>query len=90
MTLVKQKILFTEIIRLLIIKLSSLIAISFHFSAQAQQTVYTGEDDMKDIFAAGGYGALFGATMGTAILPFLSDSPLNNLRVVAGGLLLAL
>lgn len=53
-------------------------------SAAAQQAV-TSEDDMRDIFIAGGYGALFGATMGTAILPFLSGSPLSNLRVVAGG-----
>ncbi|WGL61018.1 hypothetical protein QEJ31_05345 [Pigmentibacter sp. JX0631] len=55
--------------------------ISQAFSQQA----FTSEDDMRDIFVAGGYGALFGATMGTAILPFLSGSPMSNLRVVAGG-----
>ncbi|KAB8028566.1 hypothetical protein [Fluviispira multicolorata] len=53
-------------------------------SCQAQE-MYTSEDDMRDIFVAGGYGALFGAMMGTAILPFLSNSPLDNLRIVAGG-----
>lgn len=54
-------------------------------TALAQQQAYSGEDNMRDIFVSGGYGALFGATMGTAILPFLSGSPINNLRVVAGG-----
>jgi hypothetical protein len=57
----------------------------FHFTAQAQQQAYSGEDDMRDVFVSGGYGALFGATMGAAILPFLSGSPMNNIRVVAGG-----
>ena len=57
----------------------------FPLTAQAQQVYSGGEDDMRDIFVAGGYGALFGATMGTAILPFLSGSPMNNIRVVAGG-----
>ncbi|APJ04726.1 hypothetical protein [Silvanigrella aquatica] len=57
----------------------------FEISAQAQQQVYANEDEMRDIFVAGGYGALFGATMGTAILPFLSGSPIDNIRVVAGG-----
>jgi hypothetical protein len=57
----------------------------FHLTAQAQQAAYSGEDNMRDVFLSGGYGALFGATMGTAILPFLSGSPLNNIRVVAGG-----
>ncbi len=53
-------------------------------SCHAQQ-MYTSDEDMHDIFLAGGYGALFGALMGTAILPFLSSSPLDNLRIVAGG-----
>ena len=61
-----------------------LLTFVFPFMTNAQQ-VYSGEDDMRDIFVAGGYGALFGATMGTAILPFLSGSPMNNIRVVAGG-----
>ncbi len=61
----------------------SLIFTLSSYQANAQQA-FTSEDDMRDIFIAGGYGALFGATMGTAILPFLSGSPISNIRVVAG------
>ncbi len=56
-----------------------------HFTAQTQQPAYSGEENMRYVFISGGYGALFGATMGTAILPFLSGSPINKIRVVAGG-----
>ncbi|MBX9838372.1 MAG: hypothetical protein K2X69_08665 [Silvanigrellaceae bacterium] len=69
----------------LISKTLFLFTFLFPLTAQAQQVYGGGEDDMRDIFVAGGYGALFGATMGTAILPFLSGSPMNNIRVVAGG-----
>lgn len=37
------------------------------------------------VFASGGYGALFGAAMGAAALPFMNGSPIQNLRTVAGG-----
>lgn len=68
-----------------ILKFLIAIFIFFHCNLQAQQQAYSSEGDMRDIFITGGYGALFGATMGTAILPFLSGSPINNIRVVAGG-----
>ena len=40
---------------------------------------------MAPIFVSAGYGALFGAAAGAALLPFLSGSPLKNMRVVAAG-----
>lgn len=61
------------------------LLLTFSASQAIAQQAFTSEDDMRDIFIAGGYGALFGATMGTAILPFLSGSPISNIRVVAGG-----
>jgi hypothetical protein len=79
-----MKNLETKVKKILKLKLYLIIALLLNTSTLAQQA-YTNEEDMRDIFFTGGYGALFGATMGTALLPFLSDSPLNNLRVIAGG-----
>ena len=82
----KKNNLINNRIKLSITSKFIIVGISFfHFTAQAQQQAYSGEDNMRDVFVSGGYGALFGATMGTAILPFLSGSPMNNIRVVAGG-----
>lgn len=53
-------------------------------SSKAQQ-VFSSENDMQTVFVSGGYGALFGAAMGAAVLPFINNSPLQNLRIVAGG-----
>lgn len=49
------------------------------------QQAYVGEEDISNVFVSGGYGALFGAAMGAAALPFLNGSPMENLRIVAGG-----
>ena len=54
------------------------------FNAYAQQA-YVAEDDVSAVFISGGYGALFGAAMGAAILPFMNASATQNLRIVAGG-----
>ncbi len=72
--------------RIFLLRLISVLLL-FGFSAVsfAQQAVYVGEDDVSSVFASGGYGALFGAAMGAAVLPFMSNSPMQNLRVVAGG-----
>lgn len=54
------------------------------FYAYAQQA-YVNDDDVSTIFVSGGYGALFGAAMGAAMLPFMNNSATQNLRIVAGG-----
>ena len=43
------------------------------------------ESDMQDILESGGYGAVLGAAMGLAILPFVSGDLNQNIRIVAGG-----
>ncbi len=49
------------------------------------QQAYVSDDEVSSIFVSGGYGALFGAAMGAALLPFMNSSPTQNLRIVAGG-----
>ena len=49
------------------------------------QNATVSENEMTTIFTSGGYGALFGAAMGAAILPFINESPMENIRLVAGG-----
>jgi hypothetical protein len=49
------------------------------------QQAYLSDDDVSAIFVSGGYGALFGAAMGAAFIPFMDNSPMQNLRFVAGG-----
>ena len=79
-------LLFCLIKRIFTIKKWILIlSIMANFKTIAQQNVYTSEDEMREIFSSGGYGALFGATMGIAILPFLTGSFIENIRITAGG-----
>ncbi|MES2613794.1 MAG: hypothetical protein V4591_00070 [Bdellovibrionota bacterium] len=54
-------------------------------NAYAQQAAYVGDDDVSNVFISGGYGALFGAATGAAMLPFINGSASQNIRIVAGG-----
>lgn len=51
----------------------------------AQAQVLVGSEHFQELFISSGYSALFGAALGTAILPFMPDNSVSNLRVVAGG-----
>ena len=62
---------------------SSVGLLSFSNRAEAQALV--GSEQFQELFASAGYSALFGAALGTAILPFMPDNSVSNLRVVAGG-----
>ncbi len=43
------------------------------------------ESDFREVFASAGWSALFGASVGLALLPFLPTAPQENVRFVAGG-----
>ncbi|MBM3383130.1 MAG: hypothetical protein FJY29_11910 [Betaproteobacteria bacterium] len=51
--------------------------------AQAQSLV--GSQQFQELFTSAGYSALFGAALGTAVLPFVPDNSVSSLRIVAGG-----
>ncbi|MEY3902860.1 MAG: hypothetical protein RL189_2166 [Pseudomonadota bacterium] len=51
--------------------------------ANAQGIINT--EQYQDLFINAGYSALFGAALGTAVLPFLPSNSVSNLRVIAGG-----
>ena len=55
------------------------------FSNKAYSQALVGSEQFQELFASAGYSALFGAALGTAILPFMPDNSVSNLRVVAGG-----
>lgn len=55
-----------------------------HQQSYAQQA-YMNDDEVSTVFVSGGYGALFGAAMGAALLPFMNNTPMQNFRIVAGG-----
>ena len=44
-----------------------------------------GSQQFQELFTTAGYSALFGAALGTAVLPFVPDNSFSNLRIVAGG-----
>lgn len=69
--------------RIKILLMTILCSIPFH--AYSQQSSYVADEDVSSIFYSGGYGALFGGAMGVATLPFMNGSPMQNLRIVAGG-----
>lgn len=52
-------------------------------TAEAQALVSS--EHFQELFTTAGYSALFGAALGTAILPFVPENSLSNLRVIAGG-----
>lgn len=68
------------------------IVVSFGFLAsacpslaRAQSQGIPSTEQYQELFASAGYSALFGAALGTAILPFLPSNSVSNLRVIAGG-----
>ncbi|MFZ9520220.1 MAG: hypothetical protein ACO3A4_07070 [Silvanigrellaceae bacterium] len=52
---------------------------------EANAQVLVNSEQYQELFVNAGYSALFGAALGTAILPFLPANSLSNLRVIAGG-----
>lgn len=70
------------------IKILQLLILSMFFSfypkqAEAESIVAT--DQFHEIFATAGYSAVFGAALGTAVLPFMPQNTVSNLRIVTGG-----
>lgn len=64
--------------------LATLVGASLPSSA-AQAQALAASEQFQDLFATAGYSALFGAALGTAVLPFLPDGSVSGLRIVAGG-----
>jgi hypothetical protein len=54
-------------------------------SPQAHAQSVGSSEQYQELFTAAGYSTLFGAALGTAILPFLPSDSISNLRVIAGG-----
>jgi hypothetical protein len=55
------------------------------FQPEAKAQVLVNSEQYQELFVSAGYSALFGAALGTALLPFLPANSLSNLRVIAGG-----
>lgn len=53
--------------------------------SEARAQALISNDQYQELFTSAGYSALFGAALGTAILPFLPTNSVSNLRVIAGG-----
>lgn len=66
-----------------VILASSFAALAQPSTSQAQSLL--GTQQFQELFTTAGYSALFGAALGTAILPFIPDNSVSNLRIVAGG-----
>jgi hypothetical protein len=66
-----------------IVLTSTVAVLSQPSTSHAQGLV--GSQQFQELFTAAGYSALFGAALGTAVLPFVPDNSVSNLRIVAGG-----
>jgi hypothetical protein len=53
--------------------------------AQAQNRVALRSDDFREVTVTAAYATAFGAAGGAALLAFVPGSPIDNLRIVAGG-----
>lgn len=67
------------------IKLIALGALTAFPSLPAEAQSLVGTEQFHEIFATAGYSAVFGAALGTALLPFIPQNTVSNLRVVSGG-----
>ncbi|NBO37801.1 hypothetical protein EBU99_04365 [bacterium] len=63
----------------------SLALLSALVPGQVRAQALVGTENFQELFTTAGYSALFGAALGTAVLPFLPENSVSNLRVVAGG-----
>lgn len=54
-------------------------------SEEAKAQAIVGTDQFHEIFATAGYSAVFGAAIGTAVLPFIPQNTVSSLRIVSGG-----
>ncbi|MEY2987634.1 MAG: hypothetical protein RJB13_1155 [Pseudomonadota bacterium] len=67
------------------LKLFILLSLTVFTKNQAQAQAIVGTEQFHEIFATAGYSAVFGAAIGTAMLPFIPQNTVSNLRVVSGG-----
>lgn len=65
--------------------LTSIATLCANQTSLAQQRVAVKSDDMREVFVTAGYSAAFGAATGVALLPFISGTVSQNMRIVAGG-----
>jgi hypothetical protein len=73
---------FSQKIAIFIVVASSLFLSSL---AQAQNRVALRSDDFREVTVTAAYATAFGAAGGAALLAFVPGSPIDNLRIVAGG-----
>lgn len=69
--------------RILTKSASIILSLLLHSQAFAQNQ--HAEDTFREVFVTAGLSAAFGAAAGAALLPFFPESPMDNLRFVAGG-----
>lgn len=67
------------------IKLLGLISLFLIPKSEAKAQAIVGTDQFHEIFATAGYSAVFGAAIGTAVLPFIPQNTVSSLRIVSGG-----
>lgn len=58
--------------------------LNFLFPSAAKSQVITTEEKFQDLFISAGYGTVYGAALGAALLSFQSE-PENNLKLIALG-----
>jgi hypothetical protein len=65
--------------------MTAIIGMSALPAKQARAQAIVGTAQFHEIFATAGYSAVFGAAVGTALLPFIPQNTVSNLRIVSGG-----
>ena len=72
-------------IRIKTLKLLALLSVALLPTEKAEAQAIVGTEQFHEIFATAGYSGVFGAAIGTALLPFITQNTVSNLRIVSGG-----